>query len=337
MKRIALLLLQLTVTAAGLYFVFRDPQQRAQIGSALQKSDWHWLALGWICYSLVEGLATVRWQLLLRVQGIAVGWLHAGAIVVIGLFFNMFLPGLVGGDAMRLYFVFKEAPRKKTRAVLSVAMDRLIGLISILFLALTVVALRFGWLSRFPQTAHITYLALSLLGGSSLFALVLFGGAGFGLLKRLPQRLPFRKPLIQAGDAVRLYGTRPGVCLSALGLTILSHLAYYLSYYCAARSLHASAGMTPSLMDFISIMPLVNTITGVPISFGGVGVRETLFQKLLGDLAGMPTAAAALAASLGFAIQASWGVLGGVAYLLVPFGRHRRRGKAGVTTTSRKQ
>jgi uncharacterized membrane protein YbhN (UPF0104 family) len=64
MKRIALLLLQLTVTAAGLYFVFRKPQQRAQIGSALQEADWHWLALGWVCYSLVEALATVRWQLL---------------------------------------------------------------------------------------------------------------------------------------------------------------------------------------------------------------------------------------------------------------------------------
>jgi sugar (pentulose or hexulose) kinase len=78
-------------------------------------------------------------------------------------------------------------------------------------------------------------------------------------------------------------------------------------------------------MDFISIMPLVNTITGVPISFGGVGVRETLFQKLLGDLVGMPKATAALSASLGFAIQACWGVLGGAAYLFLPFGK---RGKS---------
>jgi uncharacterized protein (TIRG00374 family) len=328
MKRSALLFLQVAVTAAGLYFVFRDPQQRAQIGSALQKSDWHWLALGWVCYGLVEALATVRWQLLLRVQAIAIGWLHAAAIVVIGLFFNLFLPGLVGGDAMRLYLVFKDAPRKKARAVLSVAMDRLLGLISILLLAVAVVVARFGWLSRFPQTVHITYLALFLLGASSLFAIGLFVGAGFGLLNRLPRHLPFRKSFIRAGDAVRLYGRKAWICLTALCLTILSHLSYYLSYYCAARSLHASAGMTPALWDFISIMPLVNTITGVPISFGGVGVRETLFQKLLGDLAGMPLATAALAASLGFAIQASWGILGGVAYLLIPFGRKRGHGKA---------
>jgi hypothetical protein len=82
--------------------------------------------------------------------------------------------------------------------------------------------------------------------------------------------------------------------------------------------------MTPALLDFMSIMPLVNSITGVPISFGGVGLRETLFQKLLGDLAGMPLAPAALAASLGFAIQASWGILGGLAYVLISFQERKR-------------
>jgi hypothetical protein len=71
-------------------------------------------------------------------------------------------------------------------------------------------------------------------------------------------------------------------------------------------------------------MPLVNTITGVPISFGGVGVRETLFQTLLGQLAQVPPALAALSASLGYAIQASWGVIGGLAYLFVRPSAKRR-------------
>ena len=324
-KRIAILVLQLLVTVAGITYAFHDPEKRAEVLRALRQADWHWLLLGWACYGLVEGLATIRWQLLLRVQGIVLGWLQAGAIVIIGLFFNLFLPGLVGGDAIRLYFVFKEAAHKKAHAVLAVAMDRLLGLISILLLAVAVVVARFGWLNRFPQTAHITYVALILLGGSSLLAVTLFVGAGLGLLKRLPRRVPFRKSLVRAGDALRIYRTKAGICLGAFGLTIVSHLAYYLSYYCAARSLHRSAGMTPAVLDFISIMPLVNTITGVPISFGGVGVRETLFQKLLGELVGMPLAVAALAASLGFAIQASWGLLGGAAYLLLPLGRDRGR------------
>ena len=98
---------------AGLWYVFHDQQKRAQIADALRQADRTWIIFGWLCYSLVEVLATVRWQMLLLVQGITIGWLRAFAIVMIGLFFNMFLPGLVGGDAVRLYFVFKCAPRQK--------------------------------------------------------------------------------------------------------------------------------------------------------------------------------------------------------------------------------
>jgi uncharacterized protein (TIRG00374 family) len=323
-KRVALLSLQLAVTAAGMYYVFHDASQRARIGEALHNADWRWLALGWACYGLVEALATFRWQLLLRIQGVTLGWLRTGAIVVIGLFFNLFLPGLVGGDAMRLYLIFKEVPGKKASAALSIVLDRLLGLVSILVLAALVVSFRFAWLNRYQQTAHITYLALGLLTASALFAIGLLVAVGFGLLKRLPGKFPFRKGIVKAGAAVTLYASRPGISVAALGLTIVSHCAYYLSYYCAAASLHRSAGMTPALLDFMSIMPLVNSITGVPISFGGVGLRETLFQKLLGDLAGMPLAPAALAASLGFAIQASWGILGGLAYVLISFQERKR-------------
>ena len=168
-KRFGLLLLQLLVTAAGIYYVLHDSARRAEVLDALRRADWHWLLLAWASYSLVETLATIRWQMLLRVQSVIVAWWRTGAIVMIGLFFNMFLPGLVGGDAMRLYCVFKEAPRQKMRAALSVAIDRLIGLVSLLLLVTLVVLNRFEWLKHSPQTLHITYIALALLGGSAAF------------------------------------------------------------------------------------------------------------------------------------------------------------------------
>jgi hypothetical protein len=90
MKRVGILLLQLLVTAAGLWYVFHDPQRRAQIAGALRHADIRWVVTGWICYSAVEVLATVRWQILLRIQRIWLSWLRAGAIVMIGLFFNQF-------------------------------------------------------------------------------------------------------------------------------------------------------------------------------------------------------------------------------------------------------
>ena len=66
-------------------------------------------------YGLVEVLAVVRWQLLLRIQGFRLGWARATGILFIGEFFLTFTPGLVGGDAMRIFYLVKDAPEKKGR------------------------------------------------------------------------------------------------------------------------------------------------------------------------------------------------------------------------------
>lgn len=316
MKRIGILLLQLLVTAAGLWYVFHDPQKRAQIADALRHASISWVLLGWVCYGTVEVLATVRWQILLRIQDIRLNWLQAGGIVMIGLFFNQFLPGGVGGDAMRLYFAFKLAPRRKIGATLSVAMDRLFGLLTVLFLAGVTFSMRFSWLTRSDASRHIAYLALTLLSASLAFVVLLFGLVNTRLLHRLPKAMPFRKVIIESGEAMLRYRTYPLAVALAFPVTVVAHLAYYTSFYCAGESLGVATGHAASLADIFSIMPLVDTIISVPISLGGIGVRETLFQELLGNLTHMPPALAAFTASLGFAIQVCWGLLGAAVFLM---------------------
>jgi glycosyltransferase 2 family protein len=315
MKRVGIMLVQLLVTAAGLWYVFHDPQRRAQIVDALRHASLSWVLLGWICYSVVETLATVRWQILLRLQGIYLSWLRAGGIVLIGLFFNQFLPGGVGGDAMRLYFGFKQAPQKKVGVTLSIAMDRLLGLFTVLFLADMSFSLRFRWLTRSGTSLHIEYVALVLLTGAVAFVVSLLWLANSGFLGQPSKRIPFRQVTIESGEALVRYRRHVPAMEVAFLITVISHIAYYTSFYCAGESLCASGNHTASLTDILSIMPLVNTITSVPISLGGAGVRETLFQELLGNLAHVPPAIAAFTASLGYANQVSWGLVGAAIFL----------------------
>ena len=310
------MLLQLLVTTAGLWYVFHDPQRRVQIAEALRHAGLRWVLLGWICYSVVEVLATVRWQILLRLQGVRISWLRAGAIVIIGLFFNQFLPGGVGGDAMRLYLIFKQAPQRKVGGGLSIAMDRLFGLLTVVFLATVSFCLRFKLLIRASPSRHIALLAFILLSASLAFVVVLFWMVNSGLLHHLPKRTPFRKAIINSGKALLCYRTHLLVMACVFLITVIAHLAYYSTFYCAGKSLLTSTGHAASLIDIWSIMPLVDTIISVPVSLGGVGVRETLFQELLGTLAHVPPALAAFTASVGFAIQACWGFVGAAVFLL---------------------
>ena len=315
MKRIGILSLQVLVTGIGLWYVFHDPQRRAQIADALRHASISWVILGLVCYSAVEMLATVRWQILLRLQGIRLGWLQAGGIVMIGLFFSLFLPGGIGGDAMRLYFIFQLAPRRKIGATLSIVMDRLFGLFTVLFLAGMSISLRFSWLTRSGTSRHIAYLAFVLLGGSLAFVVLVFWLAGSSSLYRFPKALPLRNVVVQSGEALLRYRSQLGVMMLVFLITIVAHLAYYTNYYCAGEALRMSKDHAASLADILSIMPLVDTIISVPISIGGLGVRETLFQELLGNLAHVPPALAAFTASLGYAIQVFWGSVGAAIFL----------------------
>jgi uncharacterized protein (TIRG00374 family) len=315
LKRVGIVLLQVLVTAAGLWYVFHDPQKRAQIAVALRQADHIWLILGWLCYCGVEILGTVRWQILLRIQGIRLSWVRVGAIVIIGLFFNQFLPGGVGGDAMRLYYLFRQVPRKKIGATVSIAMDRFLGLLSLLFLVGLSLALRFSWLTYSGTSRHIVYLGLILLGAGLVFVILLFWLVKSELLRRLVRAAPSREAIIQSGKALLSYRVHLVGMAFALLITVVSHIAYYTSFYCAGRALRVAEGHPASLADILSIMPLVNTITSIPISLGGEGVRETLFQELLGNLAQVPPAIAAFTASLGYVNQISWALVGGAVFL----------------------
>jgi hypothetical protein len=263
----------------------------------------------------VELLATVRWQMLLRLQGICLGWWKACAIVILGLFCNLFLPGLIGGDAVRLYFVFQEAPHRKARATLTVVMDRLLGILSLVCLAGVSIGLRYDWFLRSGVTSHILWVTIALLAGAMVLVALLFVLSGFDLLARLPERFPFRSAIIEFGEALKTCRRHLPTMLGAFFITLGAHGAHYVCYYFAGQSLHESSGATASLADILTIMPLVNTVTAIPISLGGVGIREALFEQLLGAASHVPASVAALTASLGFALQASWGFLGVAAYL----------------------
>src|SRR3984957_1611975 len=278
LKRSAIVVIQLVVSVAGLWFVFHDPQKRAEIIGAVRESAKFWLVLGFVTYGAVEMLATLRWRVLLRIQGVTLRIFQVFAIVMVGLFLNMFLPGLIGGDAMRLYLGFKLVPRRKVRVALSVVMDRLFGLFSILFLAAVTITFRLRWFEKSPASLHLVFIALGLLGLGFAVVILLLLGVTFGFIDKLPNRTPFRKTIVEAGEALTIYRSAPVAMFALFLLTLGSHLAYYLTYYCALQSLQPAADPGKMLSSVVSIIPVVNTITSLPVSVGGLGLREKLFQ-----------------------------------------------------------
>jgi uncharacterized protein (TIRG00374 family) len=319
MKKILLSILQLAVTIAVLVWVFHDPQKRAQMGVALRAADYRWVALAVVAYCVVEVAAAVRWQILLTVQDIHLRIPRMAGLFFIGMFYNQFLPGGTGGDIMKTYLLLKETQRKMG-ALLAVIFDRVIGLVALITITGTLIALRFNWLSQTPDTKHLLWILLVVLGSSILALATSFVVSGFNLLHALPQRFPGRATLIELSAAYHLYARHWSATLLGFAASLVAHLATFTTFLCVAYAFRAPV----AVVDFFAVMPIERTISALPISFAGVGLREKIFQVMLHGLCGVPEAVAVLIGSMSFLVILICSAPGGLVYFLyTPSGQTR--------------
>ena len=149
--------IQAVFTIAILIWLFHSPEKRAQMAGAIAKADRNWLLIGLPVALTGEIANIVRWQILMRVQGMYMSWRRAIMLFFVGLFFNLFMPGYTGGDFARLYYLMREFPDKKKESILTVVMDRLIGMAALVFTALATTAIRWNWLQRTPQATVLLW------------------------------------------------------------------------------------------------------------------------------------------------------------------------------------
>lgn len=315
MKKILLTLLQITVTVVMLYFIFRDPQRRADMANAMRHADLRWVLAAICAAGLSPVVGTVRWGLLLRAQGIVLGWGRVAQIYMIGTFFNLFLIGSTGGDAVKMFYALREnaARGKRAGAILSVVIDRLLGLLALILIAIIFIALRHGWLTGTTKSSALLASFVAIIGlasGALIFAGVV---VVFNLADRLPAALPGRAKILELSTAGRLCAQEWRATLAGFTVSLVGHSSFFFTFYFAAMAVHAKV----KFWDIAAIMPIVNTIVSLPISMSGVGIRENLFVDLLGDLCGVPAGQAAPISMIGFiASVIFYGLAGGVVYLL---------------------
>ncbi|HYY14297.1 MAG TPA: lysylphosphatidylglycerol synthase transmembrane domain-containing protein [Chthoniobacterales bacterium] len=320
MKKILVTLVQLAVTISLLIWVFHDPQQRAQMATAIRAADYRWAAVAILAALLVQTAAAVRWHILLRVQHIQLTAPRLTGLFLIGMFFNQFLPGGTGGDIIKSYLLLKETERK-AGGLLAVVFDRLIGLVALVTITIALVSLRFDLLSRTPETRRLLWVLLLLLGSSVAALVTSFVISGFNLFHLLPHKFPGREKLIEIAAAYHLYARHWLATLLAFGASLVAHLATFSAFLCVAYAFHAGV----RVVDFFAVLPIERTITALPISFAGLGLREQILQVLLHNLCGVPAAIAKLIGTMSFLVILVSSAPGGIVYFFYrPSGVARR-------------
>jgi uncharacterized protein (TIRG00374 family) len=220
-------------------------------------------------------LEAVRWHILLRAQGLSPRLGQTIRIVAISVFFANFLPGAAGGDLVRGLYIYQVAQGRRTPALLSIFIDRLIGLVAFVLVGVVAILVRPG---KTNGTLELSILVFTTLFVAGLAMLFFFGQPISVLLHRLfaGRQDNLAKIVADMGVALHQYlrdGRRVGLCLLvslvivalAIGPVILIAGAMQLGGLSALDA--AIAGMYATIANSLPFTP------------GGLGIGESAFAS----------------------------------------------------------
>ena len=249
------------------------------------------MALGFGVYMVALMLTFLRWFILVRAQGTPFRFRDAVWLGFIGNLFNLVIPGAVGGDLVKLGFLFKMG-MNKTQAAASLVIDRVLGLLG-LFLLASLSGAR-AWPAAGPEPRRLILLIWAALAAGLVGLAVLFTPALYAPLKRL---VAGRGKLAAVADELEsmaaAYRSRLGTVLGVLAMAVGIHSLYIVAFYASGLALFRDYQIPP-LADHFLIVPVVLFTTAAPLPFGALGVSEVASKQLFnlvhhpkGDLAMM--------------------------------------------------
>lgn len=312
-----LTVLQVAVTLGLLWWLFHDPERRADMWNALKTADWRWMLASILAAGVCEYFGILRWQLFLRMLRIEVPLKEITRLFFIGAFFNQFFPGTTGGDVVRVIYLMRDHPEHKTEGFLSVAIDRLLAVLVLVIIGLIFALGRDHWFAQSFSVGNLMKwfaITLFVMGVALVASFVL---TGRHMLARIPRRFPFRKQIIKLSKLWQLCIENRREALLGTLYTIPMLFAYFMAFAFAARAFIPAKTMEfwTLFWDMISVMPLVTAVSSLPISLNGIGVREALFGEILTDLFHQPGSLGVLISIAGASVYLLWGLVGGVFYL----------------------
>jgi len=254
-------------------------------------------------------LSAARWKILLRAAGVPLPFRSAVRLYFVSFFFNFLLPTSVGGDVVRAV----GARRSGALPVIAgtILVERFLG---------------FGCLLAIGLGASLVVPSLAMARGVLLVAAGVFLVGGLVLaLAPLPAArsgggmAKVLRGLRSTAMEFRSFGFHPA---ALAGATVLS-LAWQGALVAANALLAGGLGDVAPLRILLAVIPVVQAVAMIPVSFGGLGLREMGYEVFFGAAGLDPAHGVALAACF-LGVSVALALKGGLVYLIAPVREPRR-------------
>jgi glycosyltransferase 2 family protein len=288
---------------------------------AFRKLSSPWLIAASVASGFLQiFLNNYRWLLLMRGQGFDISIRRTLPLSLIGLFFNFVMPGGVGGDVVKGYYVLQDHPEKKLAAAMSIFMDRLTGFFIMISMAFLAVFFNFSEVTHSSELTSIAVAVAVLFAAFLLFfALSLSKVLQGAWAQRLFDRLPLGGKLKRIYDALHSYRRAPREFFFAM---LISFVSQGIVIVFVAIVGNALGETSIPLSVYAFLVPLGVVVQALPISPAGIGVGQAAFYFLFNAYLRRESDLGPTAMTMIQIVNFGWGLVGAYFYL------HRSRPRA---------
>lgn len=242
-------------------------------------SSWEVLSVCFLIVAVTVWMASERWRILLSVNvGAFQRWLIF-KLTCIGMFFNFAMPGGVGGDMVKGYYLVKGS-ENRTHAIAGLLMDRIVGLYCMLLAAVIVMTIDLSHVLATPKLKLIyaTMTGSWLIG--TIFFILALSQRTHNSTNNFLSKLSFI-PGVSLGHKLfkaftEFSHSKKAILNSGLISAFAQLLSIFLFYFIGVKLGFDSL----QFYKYIIIVPIGFIVTALPLTPGGVGIGQAAFYFL---------------------------------------------------------
>lgn len=240
-RKLLKLLLKIAVSVVCLWYV-SGKIDFSKAGTALQQANWFYAFLALLAFAASKLLSALRLNMYFRNIDIHLPEWQNIKLYWLGMFYNIFLPGSISGDAYKVILLSKKYSISYKQTTAAVLLDRISGL-----LGLGLILAVYG----FIVLGNKLYVPLAIAGGAILSVIILYLVIRFYLKDFIPSFFP----------------------------TLLLGVAVQASQVICVYLIMAALGIPAHVTEYIFIFLVSSIVAVLPLTIGGLGARELVFLE----------------------------------------------------------
>jgi glycosyltransferase 2 family protein len=300
---------KIAVTALLFFYIFHNIDFQ-RFGITLKNARLDMLILGFLVIWIGHYICIYRWRMLMRPLMPVLSLARLFGIYCIGLFFNLTLPTLVGGDVVKMYYAGRPS-KAYAQSFAATFLDRDAGMLAMMIIACGAIMVHPVFVPGIPVPLIIWSAFAAFVAGNIAIFAPYFHRRLINLLHRLHMaKIAAKVDMIS--NAFQVMGKHPMLLLGSLLISLVNQLLVIAVSWIMAIGLRLHI----SPVWFLVFIPVITLISMIPISLNGMGLREYAFMSLFGAIGVAPETCVALGLLSSIVIILS-SLPGGIVYMFL--------------------